>query len=174
MIRRRLTEWRADERGVAAIEAAFVCTLLGAAVMNVTEVCRYAYMSTQVAAATQAAVQAAVIVCDPSKTPVTINCPAVSEAMATALHGSSLGSGINLKEGSTTEAWYCVSSTGGLQQVADAGNQPQNCGADRPTEKPGLYLQIATTYAYEPIFPGLTLAETFSNTIEGKAWMRTQ
>jgi hypothetical protein len=165
-LRPTLKALQADERGVAAIEAALVSGLLFVSLMNVVEVTRYAFISTQVEAVTQAAAQAAVITCDPNHSPVTQNCPSVNDAVTAAIHGSSLGDDVNL-EGSLTESWYCVSNAETLQS---ASGQNANC----PTgAKPGLYLRIRTTYAYQPLFPGLTVVEGFSDTIEHTAWMRT-
>jgi len=161
----KLQRLRGDERGVAAIEAALVSGLLFVSLMNVVEVTRYAFTSTQVEAVTQAAAQAAVITCDPNHSPVMENCPSVNEAITTAIHGSSLGDGVSL-EGSLSEQWYCVSG----DTLQAAGGQDDTCPNDA---KPGLYLRIRTTYTYEPIFPGLTVVESFADSIEHTAWMRT-
>lgn len=163
----------ADERGVAAIEMALVGSLLVAAVMNVVEVSRYAYVSTQVAAATQAAAQAAIIECPTSATPVTTNCTGLDHAVAVAIEGTSLGDEVSLK-GSLSEGWYCLTGKSGLQKMSNAGSPPGDCsGAGLAGDKPGLYLRVATTYAYEPIFPGLTITEAFPKAIVRTAWMRT-
>lgn len=158
----------ADDRGVAAIETALVGSLLIAALMNVVEVSRYAYVSAQVSAATQAGAQAAAIACDPNETPATVNCPEVADAVEASLHGSSLGEAIHL-DGALEEGWYCVTADDKLQYASGAGSKPSDCGAGG---QPGLYLQVRTTYAYQPLFPGLTVAAAFSGAIERTAWMR--
>jgi len=162
----RLQSLRRDERGVAAIEAALVSGVLAVSLMNVVEVTRYAYTASQVEAATQAAAQAAVIACDLSHTPVTSNCPEVNTAIANAIHGTSLGDDVSL-DGSLSEQWHCISGSDTLQP---ASGQDATCSDDA---KPGLYLRVRTTYTYQPLFPGLTVAEGFSGTINRTAWMRT-
>ena len=172
-VARFLTRAARDERGVAAVEMALVGGLLATAMLNVVEVSRYAYVTTQVSAASQAGAHAAIVTCDPTETPATTNCPALATAVSTAIHGSSLGSQVSL-HGAIAEAWYCVNpSTGALQQVAAAGSPPDDCSAvGSTTEDPALYLRVETQYSYQPIFPGLTIASTFSSTIVRVAWMR--
>jgi Flp pilus assembly pilin Flp len=165
-MRAMLGDLRADERGVAAIETGLVGTILIAMLLNVIEVSRYAYISTQVNAATQAAVQAAVVACDTNHSPVLANCPALSEAVSTAMHGTSLGDDVALQD-NMSERWYCVSANDKLEQ---AGGASSTCSAGG---KPALYLKIRTTYPYRPLFPGLTIAEAFSDSIQHTAWMRT-
>jgi len=73
-----LRRFARNERGVAAVEMAMIGGLLTGALMNVAEVGRYAYLTTEVSAASQAAAQAAIITCSTDRTPVTTNCPAVA------------------------------------------------------------------------------------------------
>lgn len=167
-----LDRFAGDERGVAAMEGALIGAVLVAALFNVVEVSRYAYVTTQVAAASQAGAQAAIMTCDTQKTPVTINCPGVAEAIDLALQGTSLGDAVerapNLQEG-----WYCVNAQGVLQWMSAAAAKPANCAAaGMPDGLPSLYLQVQVSYAFEPIFPGLTLTEAFPATIARTAWMR--
>ena len=162
-----------DQRGVAAVEMALVGTFLAGALLNVVEVSRYAYMSSQVTAATQAGAQAAIITCEPGETPVTLNCPAAAAAINQAIHGSSLGAHVGL-QGGLTEGWYCVTSNSTLQfMVAATATKPVDCSAAGvPAGTPSLYLRVRTTYTYEPIFPGLTITESFPAAIVRTAWMR--
>jgi TadE-like protein len=171
----RLRGLGSDDRGVAAIETALVGSLLVAALMNVVEVSRYAYVSAQVAAATQAAAQSAAVACDPNETPATVNCPELEDAVVAALHGSSLGEDIDLAseagQGGITEGWYCVTANDTLQHVGGAGSKPSDCSG-QGGGVPALYLRIQATYVFQPIFPGLTVAAAFSGTIDRTAWMR--
>lgn len=167
---RLLRRFRRDERGVAAIETALLGTLLFGALMNVVEVSRYAYVSTQVAAATQAGAQATVIACDVNQTPVTTKCSNASSAVQAALSGSTLGDKVKLVSGGgLTESWYCPAADG-LQKVGAAGDTPSTCAGGA---KPGLYVHVTASYDYTPLFPGLTIVETFSDSITRSAWMRT-
>lgn len=169
-----LGRFRGDARGVAAIEMALITAVLAAALLNVVEVGRYAYLATQVSAASQAGAHAAIVTCDPVETPVTINCPGVDAAIAASIQGSSLGNDITL-QGAITERWYCLTSSGVLQDMAAAGSRPSNCAdAGDATLQPALYVRVVTQYAYDPIFPGLTIAETFDETIVRTAWMRVR
>ena len=169
----RLSGFRSDERGVAAIEAALVGALLVGALLNVVETTRYAFTATQVAAATQAGAQAAVVACDTSEVPVTTNCPEVTAAIQTALQGTSLGDDVKL-DSTLDEAWYCVTADDKLSRVSGAGDKPSDCSAvGNAGAKPALYLTFRTSYPYQPLFPGLTIAAAFSDTIERTAWMRT-
>lgn len=163
---------RRDERGVAAIEAAFVGSLLVGALMNVVEVSRYAYVTAQVAAATQAGAQAAAMTCDTTKAPATTKCAGLQTAVDTAIQGTSLGEAVAL-DGALQEGWYCVTAQGALHYESAAGSPPSTCSDIAVTDsKPGLYLRVRTKYTYQPIFPGLTIAATFADEINRTAWMR--
>jgi hypothetical protein len=167
-----LRRFGADQGGVAAVETALVGTLLVATTLNVVEVSRYAYQSTQVTAAAQAAAQAAIITCDTTKTPATLNCPALANAVNVSLQGSSLGADVHL-DGAISERWYCLTNTSALQDMSPAGSKPVDCnGAGLAGDKPALYLKLTAAYTYTPIFPGITLAETFSGAIKRTTWMR--
>ncbi|HUR02683.1 MAG TPA: TadE/TadG family type IV pilus assembly protein [Nonomuraea sp.] len=167
-----LSRFARDQRGVAAVEMSLVGGLLATALLNVVEVSRYAYMSAQVGAASQAAAHAALVKCDPSETPVTLNCPDVAGEITKAIRGSSLGTRVH-QHGALSERWYCLTATGALQDMSAAGTRPASCAdAGDAMAKPGLYLRVQTDYTYDPLFPGLTIAETFSETIVRTAWMR--
>lgn len=170
--RSRLARFAGDVTGVAAIEMALVSGLLIMLMCNVAELGRYAYVVTQVSAATQAAAQAALVTCDPTKTPATIACPALDTAMTAAAHSTSLGAEVELDE-DVREAWYCVNAQGALEKVAEVGKKPEDCAdVDRPGEPPALYLQVRTSHEFEALFPGLTVVDSFRSTIERTSWMR--
>lgn len=166
-----MSRFGGDTRGVAAVEMALVGGVLAGALMNVAEVGRYAHVATQVTAAGQAAAQAALVRCDPDDTPVTLRCDGVGSAVATAIRGTSLGETVTL-HGAPSEGWYCVNAQGRLQKVADADDEPGDCEAAGGEGAPGLYFSLQVQHTYEPLFPGLTLAETFPDTIVRSAWMR--
>lgn len=173
---RRLRSWRrfaADQRGVAAVEMALFGTLVVGALLNVVEIGRYAYMSTQVTSAGQAGAYATLASCPATETPVTTNCNGVEEAVTTAIEGTSLGDAISL-DGSLTEAWYCVDDEGELVEVGQKSEaRATNCQeVNSPSDVPGLYVRVRVTCDFEPIFPGLTLAAAFNDKIVRTAWMR--
>lgn len=169
---RFIGSFRRDERGVAGVEMALTGTLIMGALFNVVEVGRYAYEVTEVAAASQAGAQAAIVTCDTTRTPVTINCPAAAAAIQTAIRGTSLGNGV-AQQGALSEGWYCVNPQGALQYVSAPASKPLNCSAAGvPANKPALYLRLTVTHAYHPIFPGLTLVSTFPSSVTRSAWMR--
>lgn len=160
------------EDGVAAVEMALVSGVLIAALLNVVEVGRYAYLSAQVTAATQAGAHAAIARCSEAQSPVTLNCPNVADEVTAAVQGTSLGALVELR-GGLTEAWYCVNAQGVLEEMAAPAERPEDC-ADAGDEdaEAGLYLRVQTEFTYEPLFPDLTLAETFPEVIVRTAWMR--
>lgn len=167
-----LTSFTRDERGVAALEGAMIGSILVGALFNVVEVSRYAYITTQVAAASQAGAQAAIVTCDTVKTPVTINCPAAPAAIELAVHGTSLGGAVE-QATALQEGWYCLDLSGVLQLMSAANAKPTDCtAAGVPGGLPSLYLQVRVAYEFSPIFPGLTLTEAFPSTIARTAWMR--
>jgi Flp pilus assembly protein TadG len=167
-----LRRFGGDARGVAAVEMALIGAVLSAALLNAAEVGRYAWISTQVSASSQAAAHAAIAKCSPTQTPVTINCPEVNTHILTAVQGSSLGSNVTL-HGAVSERWYCLTSSGALQDMSAASSRPGNCAdAGEPSQAPALYIRVRTQYTYEPLFPGLTITETFAGVIVKTAWMR--
>ena len=163
--------FRADERGIAAVEVALVGALLTTALFNVVEVGRYTYVAGQVAAASQAGAQAALVTCTTTQTPVTSNCPSVGTAITAALQGTTLGSSVT-QLGSLSERWYCVNAAGALQDMAAAANKPANCSASGGSGVPGLYVTVQATFTYQPIFPGLTIVNALPATVTRSAWMR--
>lgn len=173
VLRSFLGRFARDEDGVAAVEMALISGVLIAALLNVVEVGRYAYLSTQVLAATQAGAHAAIARCEESESPVTLNCPEVTAEVTAAVQGTSLGALVSLREPGLAEAWYCVNEQGILEEMAPPAEPPADC-ADAGDEdaEPGLYLRVQTQFAYEPLFDGLTLTETFPAVIERTAWMR--
>ena len=57
--------------------------------------------------------------------------------------------------------------------MGDLDHKPQDCSdVDDPIQRPALYIEVQASYTYEPIFPGLTLAQSFPKTIVKSAWMR--
>lgn len=166
------TRFTDDERGIAAVEMALMGTLLAGALMNVAEVGRYAYTATEVAAASQAGAQVLLTACDTLHTPITLNCPDSQSYVTTAAQGTSLGTNVAITT-PIAEGWYCLKPDGTLKFEANADSKPDDCGdIGAPQQRPEVYVQVKATYTYTPIFPGLTLAQTFPRQISHTAWMR--
>lgn len=173
-MRRWTARFRRDERGVAAVEMGLIGAFLIVGVLNAIDVGRYAFATGEVNAAAQAGAQAVYVACDPEHTPATLKCSDVEDAVTAAIEATHLGSGISLKE-PVTEAYYCLDKTRELQRVASASSKPLNCsGLATATAgaMPTLYLQVVVSHDFQPLFPGLTLAETFEPEIVRTSWMR--
>jgi Flp pilus assembly protein TadG len=162
----------ADQRGVAAIELGIFAVLLALALANVTDAAIYIYQRMQVENATQVAAQAALKICS-TKLPATINCPALSTAMQKALQSTSLGTSVTFVTGSPTEGYYCINSSNALQYVSDVSSKPADCtAAGTPALQPGDYIQVQTTFTFQPLFPGFSVASTFPTPINRTAMLR--
>src|SRR4051794_4469814 len=162
-----------DQRGVAAVEFGLFAIFLSLALVNVADVSIYIYQRMQAENATQVAVQAAWKACDPSQLPATTNCAGLTTAIQNAIQSTSLGSRVTLVAGSPAEGYYCVNSSNALQYVSDVSSKPADCtAAGTPALKPGDYIQVQTTFTYTPLFPGLSVASTFTTPINRTAMMR--
>ena len=164
---------QADRRGVAAVEFAIFAGLLIFATLNVAEISIYIYQRMQVENATEMAAQAAWKNCDLTMLPATTNCPALTKAVQNAMQSTSLGSSVALQSGSPSEGYYCVNSYGALEYVSNVTSKPADCSAvGMPSLQPADYIEIGTTFAYKPLFPGITVATTLPTPITKTAWMR--
>jgi len=162
----------ADQRGVAAVEMALVTGVFSVALFNAIEVGRYAYILMEAEQATQAGAEAAYVACDAQHVPATVNCSGLNAAVATAIHGTTLGSDVSLN-GALSEAYYCLDSHNALVFASDLDSKPADCsGFGQATLKPVLYLQVHTTYTYAPIFNGFTIGSSFPTSIQKTSWMR--
>jgi Flp pilus assembly protein TadG len=173
-MRKRLNGFTRDERGVAAIEMAAVAGFFIIGAMNVTDVGRYAYLTSEVNAAAQGGAQAALVACDVAHTPATVNCPGLTAAVTTAIQSTGLGDNVTL-DGQITEAYYCLDTSSTLQLAGPASSKPSDCsGVPKAAAgaTPTLYLQVPVTYTFQPIFPGLTFAQGFAPIVKRTAWMR--
>jgi len=102
------------------------------------------------------------------------NCSGLNAAIANAIHGTSLGSGVSLASGYPTETYYCVSGTA-LQSVGTYSSPPSpfDCSAaGNSAVVPGDYVTVQVSYSYTPTFTGLSLAS--SQTLTSTALERLQ
>jgi Flp pilus assembly protein TadG len=161
-----------DQRGVAAIEFGIFSTLLFVSLANVADVSIYIYQRMQVENATEVAVQAALKTCS-TKLPATTSCPTLLTAMQNALQSTSLGSAVTLQNGSPSEGYYCINTSNALQYVSDVSSKPADCtAAGMPALQPGDYIQVQTTFTYQSLFGGLSVASAFPTPINRTAMMR--
>jgi hypothetical protein len=170
---RTIVHFLKDRRGVVAIEFAIFAGLLSYAIINVTEISIYIYQRMQVENATEMAAQAAWKNCDIMHLPATTNCSALTNAVQNALQSTSLGSRVALQTGSPSEGYYCLNASNALEYVSSVSRKPADCSAvGMPSLKPADYIRIDTTFAYRPLFPGVTVADSFGTPIAKTAWMR--
>jgi Flp pilus assembly protein TadG len=165
------------EEGTSAIEFAIFAGILSFGLLNTADISVYVYQRMQVENATEMAVQAAWKTCDPfqGKVPATTSCPALTTAVTSAAQSTSLGTNVTIQAGSPTEGYYCLNSGSGALQLVAAANTtpPTDCSATgNAGQSPGDYIQITTTFTYTPMFPGITVAGTFTTPIVRTGMMR--
>jgi Flp pilus assembly protein TadG len=165
-----------DQQGASAIEFAIFAGILCFGLLNTADISIYIYKRMQVENATEMAVQAAWKACDPSNNqlPATTSCPGLSAAITGAAHSTTLGTQVSIQAGSPSEAYYCLNSSGALQNVgAVSSPPPTDCSVTGlPAQQPADYIQITTTYSYAPLFPGVTVAGAFTTPIVRTGTMR--
>jgi hypothetical protein len=90
------------------------------------------------------------------------------------VQSTSLGNQVSFQTGSPSEAYYCLNSSGALQNVgAVASTPPTDCSVTGlPGQQPADYIQITTTFSYAPLFPGVTVASAFTTPIVKTGTMR--
>jgi hypothetical protein len=122
------------------------------------------------------AAQAAWKACDPSKgyLPATLSCPNLTNIITQAAQSTALGNQVTIAVGSPQEGFYCLDSVGALQLIANATlNPPADCSSTGlPGTQPGDYIQVTTSFSYEPLFPGVTVAGVFTTPITKTSMMR--
>lgn len=162
-----------DCRGTSAIEFSFFAGFLSLGLLNMTDVSVYLYQRMELENAAEMGAQAAWKACDATKgyVPATINCPGLTSAITNAAQSTSLGT--NVQSGSPAEGYYCVNSSGLLQYVSAVSSKPADCtAAGMPSLQPGDYIKVTASFAYTPLFPGVTVAGNFATPITKTAMMR--
>jgi len=167
-----------DQCGASAIEFAIFAGILSFGLLNVADITVYIYQRMQVENATEMAVQAAWKACDWTKgyVPATTKCTGLTSAITAAVQSTTLGNQVSLQTGSPSEAYYCVNSSGAIQNVgAVTSAPPTDCSATgNAGQHPADYIQITTTFSYAPMFPGVTVAGAFATPIIRTGMMRLQ
>jgi Flp pilus assembly protein TadG len=165
----------ADVRGTSAIEFSFFVGLLSLALLNVTDISVYIYKRMELENATQMGAQAAFKTCDPSNgyLPATTKCPGLNTAVTNAIQSTSLGALVQLQSGSPSEGYYCLNSSAALQYVSSVSQKPSDCSSvGMATLEPEDYIKISTSYAYTPMFSGVSVAGAFATPITNTAMIR--
>lgn len=162
-----------DERGMAAVEFSLFAGILSLAVINAVDLSTYVYKRMELENATQMGAQAVWKACDTNHLPATTSCSGLTAAVTNAVQSTSLGSHVSLPSGSPSEGYYCLNSANALQYVSDVAKKPSNCAAaGMPNLQPADYIKVQTTFAYAPIFPGISITSAFVTPINKTAMMR--
>jgi hypothetical protein len=168
---RRIEAGWADQRGLAAVKFGLFAIFLSVTVSNVTD--DLDLPANAGGERTQVAVRAAWKACDLPKLPATTNCHGLATAIQNAMTSTSLGARISLVSGSPSEGYYSVNSSNALQYVSSVSAKSADCtAAGMPSLKPGDYIQVQTTFAYTPLFPGVSVASGFVTPISRTAIVR--
>lgn len=158
---------------MAAIEFALISGVLVLLILNLIDFASYFFDKMQVANAAEMGAQAAWNACDLQHIPATTSCPALNSAVTGAVQSTSLGTAVALQSGSPGEGYYCVNSSNVLQYMSSVSSKPSDCsGAGMPSNTPGDYIQVQTTYTWSPIIPGLSVAAALPAKITASAWFR--
>ena len=161
------------DRGAAAIEFAFIGGFMCVAMLNAADISIYIFDRMQVQNAAQMGAQAAWKTCDLQHVPATNKCANLGTAVGAAVQSTALKEKVTLVASSPSEGYYCLNSVSSLQYVSDVNSKPADCtGAGMPALKPADYILVQTTFAYAPLFPGLTVTSALGSTITKTAWMR--
>jgi Flp pilus assembly pilin Flp len=168
--------FRRDERGAAAIEFAAAAMLLVVGVLNGVDFGYYMYQRMEVENAAQVGAQVTWKTCYDSSSmlPATTNCGGLTDTIKSAIQNTSLGSKVSLVSGYPEEGYYCIDVTGMLKSVGSLTSRPTDCSAvGDATTQPGDYVQVAVTFPYAPLFPGLSVMGAWGLTsITGTSWVR--
>jgi len=162
----KLRLFGADARGVAGIEFALTGLVLVIGLLNAVDVGYYAYRRMEVENAAEVGAQAAWKNCTNPQNPMVPatqinastglpNCPALNNAITTAIQSTTLAKKVSLASGYPTEGYYCVDSSNALQPYPDGSSVTSPPTACSSGVTPGDYLRVGVTYPYQSLFPGL-------------------
>jgi Flp pilus assembly protein TadG len=160
--------------GTAIIEFALFGSILSVLLLNVIDVVLLIAAQMGVNYAAQVGTQAAFATCSAGSMPATANCPKMNSAITAAVQSTYLGTAVSVSSGSPSEAYYCIASDGGLQQVGDSSsNRPSNCSTTGDASAtPGDYVTVNVDYTFTPLFSGLSIVS--AKTLNGSGMQRLQ
>jgi len=184
----RTVVWLGSSRGAAAAGFAILLPFLILPMLSVVDLGYYAYQTMQVGNAALIGAEEARSFCNSqTKLPATgTTCPGFQAYETTAIHSTSLGSGVSLVAGYPLEAYYCTLTTGAMQLVGTSGTfgsppsgAPSSCDAVTNHSVaagigPSDWIQVQVTYTYTSVFPGMSVAALLPSTITKTSWSRLQ
>lgn len=163
-----------ETSGAAALELAIWAGVLIVPILNVIDVGLYLFQRVQVENAAQIAAQATWKACDDSseQRPVTTKCLPNGGSLGaylTSIVQTSTSLTTAITVAAPTVKYYCLDNSNALVAVATAPTAPAaSCAAVRttaPVPKPGEYVEVTTSYAYSPMFGGISVAGMFATPI---------
>ena len=158
--------------GNTMIEFALIAPVLVLLIMNILDFTMIVWDQMETDYSAQMAAQAAYKTCSTGTLPAKSNCAGLTTAITTAIQSTSLGNAVSQAAGSPSETYYCVSGTT-LQSVGSYSSPPSpfDCSAaGNAGVTPGDYIEVDVTYAYSPIFTGLSLVS--AQTLTAKSMQR--
>jgi len=173
-VSKKVAQLWSDKRATSAIEFSFFASLLALALINVVDVSTYVYQRMEVQNATEMGAQAAFKACDINYLPATKKCSGLNNAVTAAVQSTSLGTKVTLQSGFPSEGYYCLDSSGALQYVGSVSQaKPVDCSAvSMPTLIPHDYIQVKTTFTYQPLFSSVAVTSLLTTPMTSTSWMR--
>ena len=170
---KKIAAIRSDQRGTSAIEFSLFAGLLSLGLLNTADVSIYIYQRMELENAAQMGALVAWKTCDTKHLPAMTSCTELNTKVTSAVQSTSLGTRVSLQSGSLTEGYYCLNSSNALQYVSDITSKPTDCSAaGMASLQPSDYIQLTATFAYAPLFSGITVAGLFTTPITKTALMR--
>ena len=148
--------------GDASIEFALVAPILVLLLLNSVDLSFLIWAKMEVENAAQMGAQAASVTCSSGPLQATTNCANLNSSVTTAIHGTSLSTGVSQASGSPTANYGCPSGTS-LVSVGTYSSPPNpfDCSSiGNPSDNPGDYVSpviVGVTYSYAPVFSGLSV-----------------
>jgi Flp pilus assembly protein TadG len=175
--------FRRSASGAAAVEFAIWTAALIVPILSAVDLGFYIQKKMQLDTAGRAAAQAAWRQCDVILLPAVQNCTGVATTITTAAHTTSLGTAVTVP--TVTEDYYCVNASNVLVRVGTTASPgtaatppvrptPNDCHTVVATNitAPGDYMQVTVSYAYAPVFTGVSLAALLTTPITRTVWVR--
>jgi Flp pilus assembly protein TadG len=151
-----------DRSGLAAFEVVIWLGVLFPALLSIVDLGTFAFVRMQVENAAQVGAQAAWSNCD---SPPLSNCPTITAAVDAAVGDTSLGGSV-ARLGEVAGGYYCTDID---TQELVANGTASTCDDGR---RAGYYAQVTATYAFNPLFPGVSVGELLPDAISQTAWTR--
>jgi Flp pilus assembly protein TadG len=161
-LRSTIRRYAADRSGLASFEVIIWMGVLFPALLSIVDLGTFAFMRMQVENAAQVGAQAAWSNCD---SPPISNCPTITAAVDAAISDTSLGGSVT-RSGEVAGEYYCTDID---TQALVENDDDSTCEDGR---RAGYYAQVTATYAFNPLFPALSVGALLPDTINQTAWTR--